>query len=210
MATNRYFQRGLGSGRSSEQDVIEKTIIEMIKMAGQDYYYIPRTKNTVDPVLNEAPASTFEKAYVIEMYCTNYAAFGGQGHQLDPLGLDMSDTLELVVSKKRAFEETDIDVLKQGDLIYWPLTKSFWQINVVDPEMNPFYALSNLFTLGLKCTRFIYNHEIFSTGVVAIDAINDYNSAYGKNEDINIDGDHGIDFSEPNPFGTIQDPDSNG
>jgi hypothetical protein len=210
MATNPYFQKGLGIGRASEQLVVENTIIEVIRMAGQDFYYVQRTVVSPDPVLNEAPASTFDAAFAIEMYPTNYASFGGMGHQLDPFGLDLGDSLELVVSKRRAFEETHIDTLQAGDLIYWPLMKSFWQINYVDPEKSPFYALSNLYTLTLKCQRFIYNHEVFNTGIPAIDAINGYVSGFGKNTAINEAGDAFIDFADENAEGTIQDPDSNG
>ena len=210
MTVNNYFSQGKGVGTPAEQALVESTIIEMIQLAGQDYYYITRNLIAVDPVLNEAPASTFNKAFVIEMYCNNYASFGGQGHQLDPLGLDMGDSLDLVVSKKRAFEETNIDALKQGDLIYWPLTKSFWQINVVDAEANPFMALSNIYTFTLKCSRFIYNHEVFSTGVVEIDAINSIQSGFGKNDAIADDAEPTIDWTEINQLGSIQGPDSNG
>jgi hypothetical protein len=209
MTTNPTFQNGLGVGSPSEQKILEENVIEVIQNSGQDYWYIKRTLNSEDPVLNEAPAASFNDAFEIEMWCANYANFGGAGHQQDPFGLDLGDSIELVVSKKRAYEETRLDTLRAGDLIYWPLMKSFWQINYVDPEKNPFYALSNLYTLTLKCSRFIYNHEVFNTGVAFIDSINGLTSGFGKNAAINVAGDAYVDFTEENAEGTIQDADSN-
>ena len=209
MTVNNYFQNGKGVGSPSEQALIESTIIEMIQMCGQDFLYIPRTLVNVDPILNEDPAATFSSCKTLEMYCSSFAEFGGQGKFMDKFGFDMDDSMELVVSKKRAYEETGLDPLNQGDLLYWPLTKSFWQINMVDADKSPFYSLSNLYTFTLKCTRFVYGYENFDTGNTAVDAINNTTTAFQKNQQINDVGDTGLDFTEENPFGSVE-VDSNG
>ncbi len=209
MATNNYFQRGQGVGRSSEQDQVEQIIIEMIKMAGSDFYYIKRDLVNTDPLFNEDSLSKFKDYAIIEMYVQNAASYGGQGHLIGKMGLDVADSLELIVSKKRSFEETGIDVPNAGDLIYWPMTKSLWQINYVDSEMTPFYTLSNLYTFSLKCSRFIYGYENFDTGVKGIDDINNYNTPFEKNDSIINEAQDDTDFSESNPFGELP-PDSNG
>lgn len=208
MATNNYFNRGQGVGRSSEQNEVEKIIIEMIKMAGSDFYYIKRDLVKNDPLFNENTLSKFKDYSIIEMYVANAQSFGGAGHQLGKFGLDIGDTLELIVSKKRAYEETKLDILNPGDLIYWPMMKSLWQVNYVDSEMVPFYTLSSLFTFSLKCTRFIYGYENFNTGVKGIDDINNYNTPFEKSDEILDEAIKDTDFSESNPFGEIADEDS--
>lgn len=205
MATNNYFQRGQGVGRGSEQDQVEQIIIEMIKMAGSDFYYIKRNLVKIDPLFNEATLSKFKDYAIIEMYVQNSSSYGGQGHLLGKHGLDVSDTLELIVSKKRAYEETKIDVLNAGDLIYWPMMKTLWQIQYVESEMVPFYTLSNLYTFSLKCTRFIYGYENFNTGVAGIDEINNYNTPFEKSDSIIDEAETNTDFSESNPFGEIEE-----
>ena len=212
MSTNQYFQNGQGPGQKSEQDVTESIIIEMIQMAGTDFYFIPRTLVNVDNLFNEDPMSKFDGFAKIEMYPINYQDFGGQGHLLGKFGLDVADTLELVVSKRRAFEETNFDILNDGagSLLYWPLQKAFWQINFIDDEMSPFYQLSNLYTFTLKCTRYIYNYEPFSTGVKDIDDLNQYTTPFAGNNVINDEGNANLDFSENNPFGNPGESDSNG
>ena len=208
MATNNYFQRGDGPGRKSEQDLVESTIIEMIKMAGQDFYYIKRTLVKVDPILNEDPLSQFSEYAILEMYVNNAQQYGGQGHLLGQFGLDVSDQIELVVSKKRVFEELNLDAPNEGDLLYFPLMRSLWQISFIEDEVIPFYALSNLYTFSIKASRYIYSHEDFDTGVPKIDEVNDYTTPFAKNDEINDEANDHLDFSEDNPFGSISEDDS--
>ena len=213
MTVNNFFQRGKGPGTTSEQDVTESIIIEMIQMAGTDFYYLPRNTVQIDNLFNEATQSRFDSFAKIEMYPINYQSFGGQGHLLGKLGLDVADTLELVVSKKRAYEETGVDLMNDGSgsLLYWPLQKSFWQINFIEDEMTPFYQLSNLYTFTVKCTKYIYSYETLNTGIDEIDELNNYTTPFGNNDAINDEGNKNIDtFTEMNPFGDPAEKDSNG
>ena len=213
MTINKYFQNGQGIGEHSEQSVTESIIIEMIQMAGTDFYFIPRTLVNVDNLFNEDPTSKFDTWSKLEMYPINYQNFGGQGHLLGKFGLDVADQIELVVSKRRAFEETNTDMMNDGAgaLLYWPLQKAFWQVNLVDDEMAPFYQLSNLYTFVLKCTRYIYNYEPFTTGIKDIDDLNEYTTPFAQNTPINDEGNLAIDtFTESNPFGNPSETDSNG
>ena len=64
MATNVYFD----SGTKPEQFLYEDLIIEQLKIYGQDVYYLPRTIVNEDDLLKEDALSTFDDAYLIEMY----------------------------------------------------------------------------------------------------------------------------------------------
>ena len=61
-----------------------------------------------------------------------------------------------------------IDRPAEGDLIYFPLTDSLFEIKFVEHE-NPFYQLGSLYTYELRCELFEYEQEIFDTEIESID-----------------------------------------
>lgn len=209
MAINNYFQRGRGVGRDSEQNLTESMIIEAIKIAGQDFYYIKRTQVQLDPLFNENPLAYFQNYAILEMYVNNAEAFGGNGYELSKFGMDVHDTVDLVVSKKRVFEELNISVPNPGDLIYWPLGRTVFQIDFVKDETLPMYALSNLYCFMLNCSRFTYSYEQFDTGIPNVDELNNINIPFAENTPIKDEANGIMDFSEGNPFGEVAEPDSN-
>ena len=71
MPRNVYFSQAV----KSEQHLYEDLIIESLGIYGQDVYYIPRTLINRDNVLNEDPASSFDDAYLLEMYIENTEGF---------------------------------------------------------------------------------------------------------------------------------------
>lgn len=180
-------------------------------MAGQDFYYIKRNDGSVDEILNEDPNATFENRAVIEMYPINATDYGGQGHLLGKFGLEVTDTVEFVVAKKRLFEELDFNGVNgpnEGDLIFWPLMRSVWEIKFIEEEVTPFYTLSGLYTYTLKCARYVADKEDFETGIPAVDELNTIGTPFEKNDIINDTANNYQDFSEGNPFGTVNEDDS--
>jgi len=61
---------------------------------------------------------------------------------------------------------------QEGDLVYFPTTKAFFEIQFVEHE-QPFYQQSALPVYKLSCTRFEYSSERIDTGIVAIDNVED-------------------------------------
>lgn len=61
---------------------------------------------------------------------------------------------------------------KEGDLIYFPLSKSLFEINFVEHE-NPFYQVGKLYTYALSCELFTYSQEEINTGYSDIDTVED-------------------------------------
>jgi hypothetical protein len=78
------------------------------------------------------------------------------------------------VSRRRWSEITNngqVTVLPrpaEGDLIYFPLTKSYFEIRKVE-SAKPFYQVGKLYTYTLKCELYQYSNEIIDTGIDAID-----------------------------------------
>jgi len=184
MPTNVFFSSGTGIGVKSEQYLMEDLIIESIKIYGIDVYYIPRSVIRSDEILNEE-YSRFKDAYVVEMYVANPDAFDGEGNILSKFGLEIRDQVTLLVARRR-FEQliqtknNDIDIYlnrpREGDLIYFPLSNSLFEIKFVEHE-KPFYQLSQLPLYEMQCELFEYNSEEFDTGKKELDAFQNKNAS---------------------------------
>jgi len=175
MAKNPYFKY-----RGSEQSLVNDLTIEAIKIHGQDMVYIPRTYVDIDQLFGEDVLSKFEEGNNIEMYIDSYDGFEGEGDFIAKFGLEIRDSITLVVSKKR-FEQTmshsNITRPREGDLIYFPLSKSIFEIKFVEHE-NPFYQVGNLYTYKLSCDLFRYSHGEINTGFSDIDSAEDERKEY--------------------------------
>ena len=51
-----------------EQSMVQNLVTEAIQVAGFDVKYLPRTRNNVDTLFDDAESSSFNTAYTIEMY----------------------------------------------------------------------------------------------------------------------------------------------
>ena len=173
MPTSVYFN----TGSTAEQRLYENLIIEQLSVFGQDVYYLPWKLVNKDTLFGEDTSSSFNDAYIIEMYLDNIEGYEGQKEMMTRFGIDMQDEATWVVSKRR-FEElisTDQNLIvsnrpNEGDLIYFPDGKKLFEISFVDHD-DPFYQLQNLPVYKMRCRTFEYSHEDMATGVSAIDDI---------------------------------------
>lgn len=171
MPRNVYFSQAV----RSEQHLYEDLVIESLKIFGQDVYYIPRTLINRDNILGEASAS-FDDAYLIEAYIEGAEGFEGAGDLYQKFGLEIRDEATFIVSRRQwrklvGFFNNELaeeGKPKEGDLIFLPMSNSFFEINFVEDE-QPFYQLSNLPVYKLQCALFEYNDEDFDTGITEID-----------------------------------------
>jgi hypothetical protein len=173
MATNFYFNN---FEASAEQTLIEDLVIESIKMYGHDVVYLPRTIINRDYVFNEDSVSKFVDQYSIEMYIRDVDGFQGEGDFLSKFGVEVRDQITFTVANRR-FEEDiasveDITRPREGDIIYFPLTQSHYEIKFVEHEAV-FYQLGELQMYDLRCELYEYSGEEFSTGSDLLDAIED-------------------------------------
>lgn len=174
MPTNVYFNAKV----RSEQHLYEDLVIESLKMFGQDVYYLPRNIVSQDALLNEDTESQFDDAYMVEMYIEDTEGFGGEGNLLSKFGLEIRDEATFIVAK-RTWEKLvgyfdDLDQVawrpREGDLLYLPLSGSFFEISFVEHE-QPFYQLKNVPIYKMQARLFEYSGEDFNTGVSNIDNI---------------------------------------
>lgn len=215
MAVNYYFNN---FENSSEQSLIEDLIIESIRIYGHDVFYIKRTLDSLDDLLNEDDTSTFKEAYMAEMYIKNVEGFEGEGDFLSRFGLQIRDSITFTIAirvfnSEIAFQTTDARPM-EGDLIYFPLNNKIFEIQHVEHEAI-FYQMGQLQTYDLRCELFEYSGERFSTGIANVDDMFDnYDlsaetqantietiDAVADNITIETEADNILDFTEENPFG---------
>ena len=173
MPTNVYFN----TGSTAEQRLYENLIIEQLSVFGQDVYYLPRKLVNKDTLFGEDASSSFNDAYIIEMYLDNIEGYEGQKEMMTRFGIDMQDEATWVVSKRRFEQLISLDANlivstrpNEGDLIYFPDGKKLFEISFVDHD-DPFYQLQNLPVFKMRCRTFEYSHEDMATGLDAVDAI---------------------------------------
>jgi hypothetical protein len=174
MPTNTYFS----TGTTSEQRLYEDLIIEQLKIYGQDVFYLPRKIANKDTIFGEDPASSFDDSYIIEMYVDNTDGYMGEQEIIKKFGLELRDDIKFTVSKLRweTLVSNNADLVadrpQEGDLVYFPTTKAFFEIQFVEHE-QPFYQQSALPVYKLSCTKFEYSSERIDTGIASIDAVED-------------------------------------
>jgi len=154
-----------------EQNLIEDLTIEAIKMYGVDMIYMPRETIERDDIFGEDIISKFDANYMVEMYVETVDGFEGGQDVLAKFGLQIVDQATFILAKRR-FEETVFNQVRpmEGDLIYFPLSNSIFEINHVEHE-NPFYQLGKLHTYKLTVELFSHSHESFDTGFKEIDRV---------------------------------------
>ena len=178
MPTNFYFNNFPQHQITSEQLLVEDLVIEAMQIHGMDVYYLPQTsRDQVDMLYGEDTLKEFRSAYGIEMYLENVTGMDGEGDFISKFGLEIRDEVTLLMSRRRfASLGTSLNRPREGDLIYLPLLKNFFEITFVEHENDQamFYTLGrgrggNVYVYALKLKQFVFSEEIISTGVDEID-----------------------------------------
>jgi len=183
MSTNFYFNNfssKLGGGNviTPEQLLVENLVIEALKIYGLDVYYLPRTtRDQVDYLFGEDVLKEYRTAHPIEMYLENVNGFDGDQDFISKFGLEIRDEATLLVSRLRfRYAVNGLTRPLEGDLIYIPMTTSFFEITSVESENDQamFYTLGrgrggNVYVYALKMKQFYFSSEIIDTGVSEID-----------------------------------------
>ena len=197
MAVNHHFQGGNGIGNDAEKRLHENLIIEGLKIYGFDCYYLPRTLVNQDLILGEDVASRFNASYLLEMYMETTEGFQGEQELVSKFGLEIREDTTFTIAKRR-WEDAVGDqatLIKsgrpnEGDLVYFPLMNSFFEIQFVE-DQEPFFQLGNLPVYKLRCTRFEYASERVDTGVSDIDNLEDNRSMDMLNFQVSLENEDG-------------------
>ena len=171
MSTNFFFNNFQSS---QEQALLENLIIESIKIYGEDLIYIPRKLNNYDEVYGADDQSSYDNAFMIEMYIRSVDGFGGDGSFMSKFGLEIRDQVVFSVAQRIFNEEVGTYTTQtrpnEGDLIYFPLNQKCFQIKYVN-KFEMFYPLGKLYTWEMTCELFEYSGENMNTGIPEIDIL---------------------------------------
>lgn len=171
MATNFFFNNFQSS---QEQLLLENLVIESIKIYGEDMYYIPRKLNKYDDVYGADDQSSYENAYMMEMYIKSVDGFSGDGAFMSKFGLEIRDRVIFSMAQRVFNEEVGTFTAQtrpnEGDLIFFPLNKKCFQIKYVN-KFEMFYQLGALQTWEVTCELFEYSGETMNTGIPEIDIL---------------------------------------
>ena len=175
MPVNHYFQGGQGIGNQAEKTLYEDLISEGLKIYGHDVYYLPRTLVNRDLILGEDTSSKFDDSYMIEMYFETTEGFAGQKELINKFGLEIREDTTFVISKRSWQQQVDNPMTQivegrpnEGDIIYFPLMNSFFEIQFVE-DQEPLFQLGSLPVYKLRVTRWEYSSEELNTGITEID-----------------------------------------
>ena len=169
MPTNVFFNHAV----ATEQHLYEDLVVESLRMYGHDVLYLPRQIVEEDTIFTEDVQSTFGDAYSVEMYLENTEGFEGEGDLVSKFGVQIQEEATFIISLRtwERFISLDSNLAtslrpNEGDLIYFPLSGSLFEIRFVE-DQDPFFQLGKLFVFKLRCSLFEYSGEDFDTGTAA-------------------------------------------
>lgn len=159
----------------SEQNLFEDLLIETIQHSGFDVYYLPATRDVVDPILGESVRSSFKKVITIEAYSPTGGAEGGDGELMAKFGYTQRNSLDIVMSKKRFRQQCEVAGInfsrpREGDLIfvgdidepYASQINEFFEITYVSFNEAQ-WTFGKTFAFKLSLASFAFSHEKFET-----------------------------------------------
>jgi len=176
MPLNPFFLQG----SASEQRLVQDLINEQLKIYGVEVFYMPRKFVGTDDVMKENIVAKFDDSFALEAYVQNYEGFAGSGDLMTKFGVRTTDELTLVISRERyedfvsvfyqdGEDETKLTSRpKEGDLIYFPLSDSLFEVKFVEHE-QPFYQLGKLYMYQLTCELYEYEDAVIDTSIQEID-----------------------------------------
>jgi hypothetical protein len=177
---------------------------ETIFLRGHDFGYIPRDASDIDTIFGEVVKETYQAAVTLEFYCEQQTGFEGEGDFFSKFGLDIRDEATFIVNKDRFTEvvaNSYPSILKprEGDLMYYDLAKSLFEITHVEKE-QPFYQRGVQVQWVLKAKKFEYNYDEMTSGISEVDDLNTKEDPYNDSDEIQTASDEFMNFDENDPF----------
>jgi hypothetical protein len=120
-------------------NLIENLIVQNIQLSGTTVVFISKDmKDTLhDTILREPMQLVYSKQAVeIEMLVTETSGMNGYGNSYSFFGVEMGERIVIAVSKKRFKEETFSQRPVEGDIIFFPLNNTMYEIVTVNEESD--------------------------------------------------------------------------
>lgn len=139
------------------QNLNNTLVSEAIQMRGVEFYYLPREYVNLDRVLGE-DFSKFNKAWKFAGYLESFDSYTGQNSFYSKFDLQSNDEITVVINPDLFKHQTNNTEPTSGDLIYFVLDNSLFEITWVEPY-TPFYQNGVNAQRRILAQKFIYSNE---------------------------------------------------
>lgn len=156
----------------NSQILADVLVTESIQMRGVECYYVPREYVSPDLIFGEDLKNKFTKAWKFAAYLNSFEGYEGAKSFFSNFGMQVQDEVTLSINPNLFKHQVNGKEPKEGDLIYFPMDNSLFEINWVEPY-DPFYQLGQNAIRKITAGKFIYSGE-------------EINPVLQKNEGINI------------------------
>lgn len=156
----------------NSQILADVLVAESIQMRGVECYYVPREYVSPDLIFGEDLKNKFTKAWKFAAYLNSFEGYEGAKSFFGNFGMQVQDEVTLSINPNLFKHQVNGKEPKEGDLIYFPMDNSLFEINWVEPY-DPFYQLGQNAIRKITASKFIYSGE-------------EINPVLQKNEGINI------------------------
>lgn len=137
------------------QDVL---VAESIQMRGVEAYYLRRELVNLDLFFGEDTESRFNKAYKIAIYINSFENYDGQREFFSKFQMQVNDELDFSINPHLFQHQTDGKDPIEGDLLYFPMDNSLFELVWVEPR-DPFYQVGQNAIRRINAQKFVYSGE---------------------------------------------------
>lgn len=190
------------------QALADTLVAESIQMRGVECYYIPREYVAPDLIFGEDLQSKFNKAWKFAAYLNSFENYEGSNSFLSKFGMQVNDEVTLSINPGLFKHQCHGKEPIAGDLIYFKMDNSLFEINWVEPY-DPFYQVGRNAIRKITAQKFIYSGEEIKPQLQRNDGINIPEFSELDLEPVqNLDQLHDIDndeYAESKAFNTEAD-----
>lgn len=140
------------------QTLQDALVAESIQMRGIKCYYMPSKWKKKDVLFGEDPRRSFDKAWMFAAYLDSFEGYGGSNTFFSKFGMQVEDEVTLIVNPNLFKYQVDGHEPVEGDLIYFEMDNSLFEIVWVEPY-NPFYQVGANVMRRITAKKFIYSGE---------------------------------------------------
>lgn len=140
------------------QALYDTLVAESIQMRGVKCYYVPREYVKPDFVFGEDLQSKFTKAWQFAAYINSFEGYEGANTFYSKFGMQVNDEITFSVNPGLFKHQVNGQEPKEGDLIFFPMDNSLFEITWVEPY-DPFYQVGRNAIRKITAEKFIYSGE---------------------------------------------------
>lgn len=140
------------------QTLADSMVAEAVQARGIELYYIPREYHKPDLIFGEDPMSSFKKAWKFAGYLDSFDGYSGDNSYYSKFGMMVNDEINLTINPNLFKHQVNGREPRSGDLVYFPMDNSLFEINWVQPY-DPFYQVGQNAMRKITATKFVYSGE---------------------------------------------------